>query len=776
MTSKLQLFEHIKTLQRKVGLNIRFLFEDYDLKMTGHCSPANFRRILIDKCNIFLSDSEFSSIASEYTDGSDFFDYTKFLADLKVVCDAVKPPPCDPVLLSRFVKELSMMGSPLADVVERFDKHRGGHIRVADFLNFYRGSRYANEVAEAFTDPSNGLLNLHELLINCQASKIANLPTAMASTVDFSRTKLVTKYLPEIVISATNYRYNFDEFFRTVDPQQTNVIDPRVFIRESVNFRPNLTQEQIIELAGAYTNARGEFDYKAFMDDYNAQKKIISQEYGAKRLMASARMAPPKLEDALDMLRKFVINSKDHLLIMFRQYDPRETGVIKTRDFLSVIQRGAFKFSPELEQILVDTFQVDTDQCNYMSLWRMISPQRRDSTSFVNDAVEYLKAVLERLQTQLLPHFEKYDTGKTGYVSYHDFVDVLYGATHQHFELDRLAVYRKRFCDGPNNMFDYRELCALVDPVIVHKKVEFKEEELPVERPHVYLPPPDEREIKVLCKLAEIEQKMNLSFHNEFSNIQHIRLPLKLSQFKKIMVTFKVDTRDIDLLVARYALQGSNSGEINACQLCEDIIKYGVAPEQVFALYVSKPPPAMIVDICKRIKGHCAKAQTDVLSLFNTYDHLSSGHVAIQRVESILSSVNLQLTKDEYSELVDYFSDSRIPERFHYKKISTIADAFASEDINGDYIGDLGNPSQELAAMLNLFKDYLYARRLRPSDLFKGVKENYIAVDDFKRRLDAANLTSRGEKTQMLVRRYRMNLRNDIDWKRFCHEIEISRK
>jgi Ca2+-binding EF-hand superfamily protein len=178
------------------------------------------------------------------------------------------------------------------------------------------------------------------------------------------------------------------------------------------------------------------------------------------------------------------------------------------------------------------------------------------------------------------------------------------------------------------------------------------------------------------------------------------------------------------------------------------------------------------------LKTHIVVHQTSIQDLFYRYDRSRTSRVLKSRVPGVLSAMGLSPSASEVQHLCDDFSDPKMAEYIAYKPIVHYVDAL---DIGDEELRSISVSAsnatidREIWAMLNMFREKLLARRRSPYDAFRGSATGGIAQKQFREGLANLGLVLREGEIQKLRRKYRCNLRADVDWAAFCRDIEASR-
>jgi len=189
-------------------------------------------------------------------------------------------------------------------------------------------------------------------------------------------------------------------------------------------------------------------------------------------------------------------------------------------------------------------------------------------------------------------------------------------------------------------------------------------------------------------------------------------------------------------------------------------------------------PPA-VHGFLKRFKTFCDQRRLTVTDIFRPYDIAKNGMLPAFKVQACLHSLSFHAVKAEPEQVLLCFSDARKPEVFNYMNFER---ALENEDITSAEIrATLESPpvpaeiEREAVATCAKIKVQLGERRLRIETMFEGLWEGPIASPEFQMRLGQMHLALRAGQLQALLRKYRFNLTDLVNWREFCGDVNRSR-
>ena len=120
---------------------------------------------------------------------------------------------------------------------------------------------------------------------------------------------------------------------------------------------------------------------------------------------------------------------------------------------------------------------------------------------------------------------------------------------------------------------------------------------------------------------------------------------------------------------------------------------------------------------------------------------------------------------------------------FNYKRFVNVLENLKTSTVDKKSVkvkamdeDPLNHPQNyELASLINTLHSKLSERHKRAEFVFFDVKSKTVSADDFRERIRDYGLIIPLADVQMLLENYRANLNNDVDWRRFCNDVNSIR-
>jgi Ca2+-binding EF-hand superfamily protein len=266
-----------------------------------------------------------------------------------------------------------------------------------------------------------------------------------------------------------------------------------------------------------------------------------------------------------------------------------------------------------------------------------------------------------------------------------------------------------------------------------------------------------------------------------------------LEVLKKLPLDLAIS--EIRPLVSFYRVSGSSN--INYVDFVRDIAAVANAPSpSPAAIPAATPPPLPVLppavhDLLKRFKSFCVQRRMAPTDVFLPYDiptsgalgaksaHVTSGFLSAARLPAAFNTVQFVIQAAEVDALLAAFGDKRRPDLFNYAVLvrAVQAEDIASADSRASLAPAPVTPALEEAARLTAgqIREKLLARHRRIDLAFVGVTAAAIPAAEFQQRLGAIDLVLRSNQIQSLIRRYRVNQTDQIDWKAFVDDVNQSK-
>jgi hypothetical protein len=223
---------------------------------------------------------------------------------------------------------------------------------------------------------------------------------------------------------------------------------------------------------------------------------------------------------------------------------------------------------------------------------------------------------------------------------------------------------------------------------------------------------------------------------------------------------------DIDALLAHYA--DSETGTADRRRFVRDISNFGSTQARAVL-------PSALTDgtrrVLRKLKAFLHSRLLEGLTLFK-----AEKGGATDRVRAVFARIGFRILPYEEDDLFGPFTAQGMPEQIQYR---VLLDQMENETITNDDLvsakivkSQSNSGEYELVNALITIHGKLFARRRRANDVFLGLSDDPIPVSDFRQRFQNYGLIISVPDLERIARKYRVNLRGDIDWKTFAVDCD----
>ena len=187
--------------------------------------------------------------------------------------------------------------------------------------------------------------------------------------------------------------------------------------------------------------------------------------------------------------------------------------------------------------------------------------------------------------------------------------------------------------------------------------------------------------------------------------------------------------------------------------------------------------PETVTNTILRLRAFGHERQANITEFFKHWDRLNSGTVHIGDLNRVFGPTGIYITPAELDALIEFFKCEDKPERFNYLAMCRAIDdetELASSESEG--IVPLSQSEEESCTyIVHRIGECLRMKRATAARLFAGQKEPRIPAAEMYRLLcDVAKIIIKGDEWRLIMRKYKANMRGDMDWKRFCADADRS--
>lgn len=780
MEGRAQILSRIKDFCKSHGVDLEQELLSYDRKKNGVISTVSLHR-WIGSIGINLSNRNIQSLIIEYQK-DDGIDVHKLINDIEGTKGfnqtlSERPTTC-PNELADLQRDLSRRRQTIREVLEPYDRFNSGNVQANNFIRAFGASPTTHTIVSCYAigDDVNYLRIQNDLREIARDSVTTKLEVP-APTPAFTTLAIYIK-TREIDTRLT---------FSNSDRLNTGRLPKKQFYSILSSFGAPLSPYDLKEIAQSFQD--GNFC------NYHLFNEAISQFKPPPPKAASIRKdIPQELQEATDpsrvlsIVKETVADRRINVSSHFDCLKIENAGEeIALGRFIRILQGMRVGLSREDIEEIASLFQGSTG-IKYKEFINAIQPQSQPNVATSDGIIQRLKQHLQKTGRQLAQSAARFDREGSGFISVQQltsaiqFTDLVPEASHQ-----EISALRDAFPGKIRGTVDWRALSALCDPEI--QKPQEEDSSHTQQQEKSYNPPPKAIE-EILIKLTKAVQSSDGRLFDEFRIVDKLRRGnVSQSQFMNQIYQYpSANLSQIDLrtLISYYRVSGS--ADVNYVALCRDsdfiqnkLVEESIARQSI----IDRPPvaepelPQTVHAFIKRYKAYIEMQRIQPTEPFEPYDVGHNGLVPIFKVQACFNNVNFQVMRTEVEQVVSCFRDSRKPELFNYNSFAT---AVSKEDITSTESRSTlacapisAQVEREALLTCNQIREKLLARHRRVDMAFAGVTQEYIPNKEFQTRLLSIDIVLRAGQIQSLLRKYRVNLTDEIDWKKFCSDVNNSK-
>lgn len=548
------------------------------------------------------------------------------------------------------------------------------------------------------------------------------------------------------------------DIIESYDPRKTGKIQTKVFFKILEKERYELDaadQKAIIE---EFSDPNGQYIvYKPFVIAVSPPKR--------KGVVATPQTVMDRLKDYLNSALK--ISIKPLLL----RLDTEKSGYVNFRQLLAVFSNISFDINNHERRALLnkvgDQINIESfcDQVDYLppaTLFDNQASKEEDEddddeipTKEVLDALARLYSIVlaEQNRIDLLDEFQRFTSSVDGLMNISQFRSSLLNVPSlERIPPEDVSLFTSYYTSPPQNMVDLKKF--------ISDLTKFGPDQLKMEPSLSLYPASFLQKGGAATNRSQLSptQKTSQRFQHS-SNYQASDNVISAFTYSSPLVKSKTQSSDQSTATVNL----NNSFDLSTNLNSDDFENVSY--------------------FLRRLKVYLVKKELNSISLFLMYDSSRNGYVLKDRVGKILSSIYFEYTNEELQQVLLAFQSQRMKNCFNYKRFvnvlenaKTNVDDLRSLRVKPIDEDPMNHPQNyELASLINTLHAKLSERHKRAEFAFYDVVDKTVSADEFRERIGNYGLIIPLSQVQLLIENYRANLNNDIDWKRFCSDVNSIR-
>lgn len=727
------------------------------------------------------------------------------------------PPDCTQELLE-CGREIKRRRQPIRDILSPFDRQNTGHVSPDNFYRAFSATPTYRVIAKCYAinneiDYLRLANDVYKVSKSQSAYPVEEIP---AATPSFTA---LAKYIKDRDI-------DLQIFYSQKDRLNSGKLPYGQFIASLASFGASLSPNQLQEIANSF------LEHNSGLCNYNLFIKAVNQyippktvprfttrnlnENNTNGVISVGDAPPPQTPESLFEAAKGEIRDRRIDLDLHFSHLKREGFLgdeIPLLKFAKIIQGMKISLQNDEIESIASLFK-GSNGIRYKDFIAAARPPNTTITITPNDVIPRLRQHLYDTRQTLARVALRYDRENSGNISASQLSSIIqfvrFDATSQ-----EIAAIREGFPGTEKGTVSWRALCAQVDQPIKPYENSFKDDDSNPSsatlgysaRPQVTSSLPSTVISNILNKIIQATCPSNDNNDVSRASDADFLLPIRQSDklnrglipqqaFINFLYTLPVSftQSEIRQLISYYRVSGSS--DINYLQVSEDAVnlrKNAIEKARTEALQtplelqpssplgtrtLSQLSPE-VHDFLRRLKGYCTQRRFQPSSLFERYDTLHNGTVNSYKVQACFAQVDYPVTRKEVETLVGAFSDPRRPDIFNYVLFNR---AYDLEDITSSEVRSSLTAApisfeidREAEIACIQIREKLLARHRRIETTFYGISTPTCSTDEFKNRLNSIGFVIHASETTALIRKYRVNLSDEIDYNRFCQDVNNSK-
>lgn len=777
-----QILSRIKDFGETHGVDFEYELLRYDHKKTGIISTVSLHR-WIATLGVQLSNRNVQALVYEYQKG-DGIDAFRLIHDLGKSASFTqtmhsKPPQCVNEL-GEIAKELARRRQTLRNVLAPYDRHNTGHVSINNFYRAFGAGPVTRTIANCY-----GQLGEIDYLKLQEDIKVTS------RTIDFRAYELppTTGAFEQLATFIKSHNIDARLVFYYQDKLNTGTMQKRQFYAVLSSFGANMSPNALKEIAQSFEEDNGYCNYFLFLqaleDFVPPPPKATTRVFDIAE--ETARAADPNvlLEDTRRVIEQRRIDVADHFACLEREGAGDEVPLAR---FARVLFGMKIDLSNADVEALGKQFPGKYGTVRWRDFVEAVRP--REFTRTINS-----EDVIERLKTYLLgSHFTfadcaaRFDREGSGNISGPQLMGA-FKFLGFNYDTAEFASIRRAYPGATAGTIDWKALSREVDrqkePTVTLEEMALSKAE------HEQGNAPPENVARLLQKVKQGFDEKGVSMFETFRAFDRMNKGLvQQEQFLDVLYSLPVKfvTSEVRPLMMFYRALGCS--DINYVAMAKDLNRMAsdkVEEERTRQLAAETKPveepkpeiPQGVHQFLKRFKTFCQQRRLDVRSLFAPYDTAHNGTIPVFKVQACFNNVDFPILRSENESLIACFRSARKSEAFNYVAFNQ---AVADEDITSDEVRATlesapisAEVDREAAITCSSIREKLLARHRRIEYAFAGLTEPTIPSSEFQTRLNRMDLVLRAGQIQAVIRKYRVNMTDLVNWQLFCTDVNQSK-
>ena len=765
----------------------------YDYKKKGVISTVSLHR-WFSSIGINLSNRAIQTIILNYqTEGgvnvrnliNDIKNSNSYNATL-----SARPPTCT-AELTDLARELARRRQNIRDALHPFDRMNSGHVSVNNFYRCFGSSPTTKAIVDFY---------LQEDYIDYL--RIGNDLKSVSKTFDNSQ-YILPEQTPAFVKLATFIKFRAIDaklIFAQNDRLNTGKMPRRQFYAVLSSFGDMISPSGLTEIANSFAEGDDQCNYNLFCQALDKfvppAPRAVQKVHEIPEELSKAADPQNLLEAARGTISTRRIDVDAHFTPCEREYPGQDE--ISLSFFDRLVYGMRIDLTHEEIESIAALFKGPNGGVLYKDFCNAVRIPVVSHEINTTDILTKLKDYLSQSHQLLYPSAARFDREGSGNIAVQQLISALqfvrFNASNQ-----EIAALRDAYPGTQRNTISWQKLCADCDS----KDAQYNNSQQQYEALGTHsinaqkekleqynLPPKNVSNI--LLKVANAANQNHIDIFSQLSSQDHNkRGSIPQYQFTNFVYSLPTQFTPIEIRTIGAFYRVSGSSDVNYVAFTTDIKKVFENHEEEQKLEETSPKdlppqdqplpeiPQNLHAFIRRYKSFAQQMRISTIDIFRPYDTNHNGTVPVYTVQACFNNFNFQSSRNEIEQLVQVFRDKRKTELFDYNLFMRAVD---EEDISSpDVLATLSSApmSSQIERVAEIacsqIREKLLARHRRIEIAFSDVQSNSVSTTEFTQRLSKFDIVLTAGQLQSLVRKYRINLTDQIDYKTFISDVNNSK-
>lgn len=761
----------------------------FDYKKNGLISEISFPRC-VNQFGLQLSPSQFKLLINEFShDGyiniQDFVNAVNNSDKIISLEETTKNLTCNSEL-DQLKEVLIKRRQTLYDIFRKYDRYNNGKVPSSCYYTEFGFGPIIKKIVSSYE--IDGQIEYNQMQKDLQMPSIngdnsTDLPNEFNTLVHFINSRGI------------NVRQILDRFSST-DDVASGQLSPRSFISFvssiGVNFDPAI-MEKIISIF-RLTNGNYDVEKFCFLVEKAGFQSAVQENLKNKSInISQQRLNTIDPLKAFDNIKSYFKSHRVNVNDAFTVLDQEGlNGIVDEARFVRLLQ---YQFNMNKLEIIqaASLFPGDRNETvNYHQFIESIEDKPAIPQVTIDTVVEKVKKMLTENHKRIRPLAARFDKEQSGDITMNQLISVFQMCQVRLMNLE-LVLLRNGFPGYSDKSIDWISLSNVVDPTepdmnqtIVNRKTQILENEarLPIDRCV-----PDNvtnaiRKVALMCAKQNIDLSAQLvKLDSDFNGTIH---QMKFLNFMG-SPPLSVEPSILRVILGFYRLNGSIyvdyvtfCRDLSAVDLSSDYQQqiidsnnnnnFNTNSNDIENVRLPKNIPMIVHLLLKKYRLFISQnPRLNLYSPFLQVDSGKTGFISASKVQACFNYIGFETSRNELETTINTFRDDRKYNIFNYYMFVKAAELETSTSNVSELTPEVQKEVTEAQIMI---KDRLSSRNRSINLAFKGINRPSISIQMFFERLASMDLALRSAQANALVKKYRIDQTDQIDWRRFCADIE----